>query len=166
MNEIAFAGKISESDFLVINRLATRRLNRISLIGYCAVILLILPSTLRQLENDFWPNILLLFFMIIVLPASILFMYRLAVKRAYNKNKVIQLPASGTVSDEGIRWNTDSIGAGSYSWDLFLGYRAMDALVIAYLGSNQVLYFPRRYFSSDEEWDSFREIISRNLRRQ
>jgi hypothetical protein len=161
MDNIAFEGRLTEADFRKINGLAGRKLRRF-FYGLILVIFILTAIPYRHTPFYFlyhFSPVFLIFFAIILLGY-------LQTKHAWRKSSIGKLPFKGAVSEEGITWNTEGVSSANMGWHLFLHYRESGPIILVYFGVNQVLYFLRRFFTSDADWASFRDMLSKKLRRK
>ncbi len=164
MSGIPFAGQLTERDFARINALAARK-TWLTIGAIAAAMLgawLTVGGGWREVVRDpvaaspaFVPFVLLA---ILIYPLQ-----RLAIWRQWRNNKAMQQPVSGSVSEEGITWNIQGVSNAQFAWKLLLRYRASPSLILIYQGLNQVLYFFPHYFSSEQDWSTFKEIVGRHL---
>jgi hypothetical protein len=166
MSEIPFAGQLTQRDFDQIQRLGLRGIRWIIIVAVLLVVVwnlgVIGPRELLAHPGRTaytWGPFLL------VVPA-VGFGLRVAFRRQFQTNKVLQAPVNGVVSDEAIVWSVEGLSSMRVPWQLLLKYRASNSLVLVYQSVNQTFYFPRHYFSSQSAWDSFREMVSRKLPRK
>jgi hypothetical protein len=161
MDNIAFQGQLTEADYHKINGLGTRKIVRF-FYGVNALIFLLLA--IPYLHD-------LLYFLIHFSPIFLIFVGviligYLQVHYAWKKNRIVQMPFNGFVSEDAITWNVENVSSNSIGWHLLLHYRSSKSIVVVYMGVNQILYFLPRFFASEADWLCFRDLLSKKLRRK
>ena len=166
MTEIQFAGQLTENDFRRIQSLAMRKIYAV--LGAIFVLLVVMnlaSGSWHQFATDPRGAFVTWLPILIFIPAMAL-IQSFVVRRHWRNNKTIQLPTRGGVSEEAITWNVKDVSSSRFAWDMLLKYRESDALVLVYQSLNQVLYFPRHYFATQEDWEAFRSLVRAKLRRK
>ena len=166
MTEVVFAGCLTEAEFRELQSLAMRKIWFVLAVIFLVLLGLNLLSGGGRtfVENPFaalatWTPVMLM------IPVGIA-IHRLTVRRHWKSNKILQIPVNGTVSEDEITWNVEGLSSSRLPWTLLLKYRSSESMLLIYHGVNQVLYFPRRYFQSDEEWARFQQIVASKLPRK
>ena len=69
------------------------------------------------------------------------------------------------INDIGIA-ATSNLGHLQFTWEHFKMWRENKRTIIVCLQPRQLLHFPRRLFQSAEEWETFRSILSKHLKKR
>jgi hypothetical protein len=166
MSEIRFAGQLTEQELRTITALALRKMWLVTgtLMGLLAATALTLGGW-DLFHRD--PSMAFRTFLPFMIAGPVVFLaQRFGARHQWKNNKIMQRPVNGVVSDDGIMWNIEGLSSMRAPWDLLLGYRESRELLLIYQGPNQVMYFPRRYFSCDDDWLRFRTLVSAKLARR
>ena len=160
MSEINFGGQLTEAEYRQIQALALRKFW-----GFAAVMLAVVVAwnilDFGGISNSgFWISIVPPFLFV---AGFWMLAPRIFARRQFRSNKMIQQPMSGTISEEAFTWNISNLSSSRIPWDLLLRYRKSESLILVYQSTSQVYYFPRRYFSSDQDWIDFQGILAKKL---
>ena len=162
---IRFEGTLAEREFLAMQRLASPRWVRFwpwLLIAMIAVVFATggyrnVSAEPLQTTVGFLPAAAVIAFFAIF--------QRLAVKRAWRKNALIKTPVSGQADGEGIEW-TGQYTHGRFPWAILREYRQSQDMVIVFTQPRSVLFFPRRFFATEAEWQRFVTLASGKVAKQ
>jgi hypothetical protein len=166
MQEFPFSGQLTEADYRSINRFATRRVWTVAIVLVIAIVAFnAWNGSLEESLSGLIPAILTWLPVAIIIPAFFIAL-KYSVRRHWRSNKIMQRPVSGTVSDEGIKWEVGGVSSSLVPWELCLKYRDSSDVLLIYQGVNQVFYFFPRYFANEAQWQEFRELVSRKLPRK
>ena len=164
--EIHFAGKLTESDFRRIQMLAARKVWIVFGLIFGVMLVVNLFSGMgRALAQNPVDAVITWMPIVLVIPAIVVLQW-FVMRRHWKNNRTIQQPVHGVVSDEGITWDVQDISSSKLPWHLLLRYRDTESLVLVYQALNQVFYFPRHYFSTDQDWSSFKQLVASKLPRK
>jgi Na+/melibiose symporter-like transporter len=82
--------------------------------------------------------------------------------KTFSQQKTLQVPFEGEITDE--KWHVRSeIGESRISWADFHKWKGNKNLVLVYQSDRLFNMFPRRFFISDEEFQSFKELLTRAI---
>jgi hypothetical protein len=166
MREINFAGKLTGRDFRQIQLLAMRKIWLVIGIIFVAMLVMnLINGAWREFARNPTGALVTWMPVALVLPFVFVILW-FSIRRHWRNNRTIQQPVTGTVSEDGITWNVESLSSAKFPWNFLLKYRASEALVLVYQSLNQVLYFPHHYFSNDSDWNDFRELLASKLPRK
>ena len=159
MEPIAFSGQLTEEDWSRIQALGLRKLRIVVLIFFIGLG----GYTFLTSAADLWlswgiPMLFVVFFW--------LFFLRYSVRQQWRKNKFLQKPVSGFVSDEGITWNIQDVSSTHLAWNMCLHYRERPSVILVFTGVSQAFYFLPSFFAKDHDWDEFRKVVSSKLPRK
>lgn len=84
------------------------------------------------------------------------------IKRAWESNKLLQAEASGIIDRDGLVWR-NTYSETRYPWEILLKYQEKSDFLILYVGINQAIILPRRFFHSEEDWQEFRHLVIEKL---
>ena len=88
---------------------------------------------------------------------------------AYNQVKAHKKMGQGdvryVVDDNGIS-STSNLGYVQFRWEHFKMWRESKRIIIVCLHTRQWLFFPRRLFQSAAEWETFRSILRKHLKKR
>ncbi len=76
-----------------------------------------------------------------------------------NKGNIYHSPISGVIADEGITVINQNMKT-NFLWSAFTHYIEKDGLIMIYQGKNCFNIFTRSLFTTAEEWDQFRNLLS------
>jgi hypothetical protein len=69
---------------------------------------------------------------------------------------------TGYACAEHIVWRTQFADS-AYQWQKFIRVRSSPDLILLYYSARCALYFPREFFSSDDQWAAFRALVDGKL---
>lgn len=125
-------------------------------LGFTLLKVLSLSDYIKSLGMIF--DILIILYFLVFVPK----LRERQIKRLWQNNKLIQGKISGAIDQEGIIWS-HAYGEIRYPWEILLKYREAAGIFLIYISLNQVLYFPRDFFSSKEDWQQFQQLIADKL---
>ncbi|WP_028314504.1 hypothetical protein [Desulfatibacillum aliphaticivorans] len=166
MDELKFAGRLTLNDYKVVASFSYKKLYIISALCILLVVTMDLLSGGFQVLSSRPVGTLLTWLPMLLLIPALPFMQNFALKRNWRKNKIMQLPVKGSVTEEGIKWEFVGASSVDVSWDLLLRYRESAKVVLIYSGVRQVLFFFPHYFENEAQWNSFRELVRKKLPRK
>lgn len=76
---------------------------------------------------------------------------RRAIRKAWATNASVQAPLSGSVSPEGLAFQS-VFADGQFPWSALYGYRLAPGLLLIYTSNRQVLWLLPRFFAGEAEW--------------
>ena len=160
MNEIQFAGQLTEAEFAKVNALAMRKVRlvvRCFGIGYGLINLA--SASWDQFTEQPVASIFVWLWIVLFITGGWP-VHRFLIRRHWRNNKLLQKPVCGTVSEEAISWNVEGLLSSRIPWDVFIRHRVSPSMILVYQGLNQVCYFPRHYFNSDNDWTEFHKLVA------
>jgi len=83
--------------------------------------------------------------------------------RAWKAHNALHGDITGTVGEKGIEWST-AITSSSFPWEKILKFKQLPDMTLAFYSSRCALYFPRSFFSSEEDWRHFNDTVSRHVK--
>lgn len=171
MPGLEFSGQLSENDFKAINALIVRK-------GLIATVMCLLAFTIliiwnAGLRSALWDPSTGIVISSTFAIVSALFVKRWIARRRWGRDKILQQPIRGTVSEDGIDWGVEGFSPLHIPWDSLVRYRESAGIVLltAYLVVSQahhfqIYYFFPGYFSGESEWQQFRELVVKELPRK
>ena len=82
-----------------------------------------------------------------------------------NPNSQLRMPRSGEITEEQI-----STSGPNYSnvtrWDLYINYRLSDNVIALYTSRNCFNIFPRSMFATEDDWQSFVEMVKTKVKKK
>lgn len=165
---IAFKGQLTEEDWRLVNRLVARRSSRWVLAFALVVVLLVaMPlwtwGSLTTRPDLFLVRAAPLLALFVIWALMLALLPRFVTRYHWRRNKILQQPVRGTVSQAGIDITVENISTVHLPWELLLKYREGKDLLLVYQGPNQVMYFFRKYFATEADWQAVRALVARKL---
>ena len=154
--DIAFAGTISETDYLAAVRTIRGETGRpilaiIMLVGMVAL-LVVNSSTIAAFLVALWLAITL---------EGLLFS-RLYVRRAVRTGPAVLTPMEGTADANGIR-SESAIGSLNAPWTTFYKRVVTDDHVLPFMSSRIFYLYPRHFLGTDDDWATFCGYVTEAL---
>lgn len=84
---------------------------------------------------------------------------------AYASNKSLQGVVTGAITETSIRLRT-SEARSELKWTLFTRMKESQDIVLLYQNNYNYHYFPKKFFASDADWQSFRDLAARQTRQK
>ena len=86
-------------------------------------------------------------------------------RRIFDTSKTLHLPFQANADDEALQVSTE-LGSMRYPWPLFYSVKLEESLVLLYISLAHIYIFDPSFFSSDDEWRSFRTLVSSKVKTQ
>lgn len=153
---ISFSGRLDQHDLAKILRLHNKLSPFAIVWRLFAMLGISLGATLATQAGQIFPVAFALFLILIL---AYPFWAPLTAGYAYSQNKALQDLVVGTITETSIRLQT-SEARSEIKWTLFNKLKESQEIVLLYQNSNSYLYFPRKFFASDADWQAFRELAS------
>jgi hypothetical protein len=162
MTSIPFGGQLTEAEFTRLQWLTTHWLAKyLGWIILAAGAMAMATGGWRVVAEDPWGQairaIVPLLFVAFAFIAP-----RRAIKKAWRQNALIKGPVSGVADESGLDWKSAFV-TGRFPWEVLLKHKQTKDMVLLFTAPNSVLYFPKEFFTNEESWQAFRELVARRL---
>ncbi|WP_176557807.1 YcxB family protein [Sporolactobacillus terrae] len=152
-----FGGRLTYKEFKTFNRFHLKRIVQISFITLWITVFLI------NLTNKSWiPSLTISLIIAILTILLIKILLNARVRKEFRSDQVLKKDAQFVVYDSGItilRENSKT----HYDWTAISSFQQYKALFLLYVSKNKAIVIPRRYFSSVQEIQLFKQLIAKNL---
>ncbi len=98
--------------------------------------------------------------------AVVLFFYfinKSRIKKVYNQTPELQYPISGEISGDGFKIS-NQVGNAIIDWNDITNYKFNDKIIILYRGPCLMNILANSFFSSSQELDLAKQVITKNIR--
>jgi hypothetical protein len=85
-----------------------------------------------------------------------------APRKLLASNRLLQLPIRGAVSETGV-WTETEHTRSDLPWELFLRRKIGKDIVLLYSSIQAAKVFPREFFTSEEDWQAFVELVRQRV---
>ena len=150
--KVEFQGTIDRETYLRASRLGLRQtgITRILylILGFVLIGTVVVPlaqgGRIAPWPTVIWGSVLLLLEVLL----------RYGVRQAFKSNKALQSPITGSATEEGVQISS-AIGQAQIPWDMFFKAVTSTTIVLLYQSQSVFHIFPREFFSSSDDWDTF-----------
>jgi hypothetical protein len=163
--ELKFSGQLNEREYRAIVGVTARRVWIVS--GTSIALLVAANLSLTgpvPLSEDLAGAALSWLPAALVVPVLVI-AHSSTVRRQWRNNRLIQMPISGMVAEDGILWNVEGVSSARLPWALLSRYREGAGGLLVYHGTSQVFYFFPRFFAGESDWQEFRRMVGMKLPR-
>lgn len=84
-------------------------------------------------------------------------------KRAWKAQGALHGEITGTVGEQGIEWTTATMTS-KFPWAKILKYKQLSDMTLTFYSPRCAFYFPRDFFSSDEDWRQFNDTVATHVK--
>lgn len=134
-------------------------LNSFSVVAYFVILLLIT-------KNYSTTNISVLAGTAVILAAVLWYMTKSSLvkksKKAFATDSLAQQPQSYSISDEGIKYVSEA-GTGQVKWEEIHKIGETMSLFVFFVSSNRALIIPKRYFQSEQDKTTFKDLARKYM---
>ncbi|HEV3272555.1 MAG TPA: YcxB family protein [Candidatus Methylacidiphilales bacterium] len=82
--------------------------------------------------------------------------------KIFSQQKTLQIPYECRITDEKLYGHSE-IGESRMSWEDFHKWKGNEKLILVYQSDRIFHMFPRRWFASDDEFQSFKNLLTRTI---
>lgn len=162
---ILFRGTVTSKQFSSIQQALLPWWARAYVVAPCIVYVFIFAGKNLQtmLANpiEIIANLLTASFVLLVSWAMIAY----GRKRAWRMNNEVHGEISGSLSDAGVEWNT-AFTSTNYPWAKLIKMRESPQMILLFYSARCAFYFPRHFFSTEDEWQAARSMFAVALTRE
>ena len=165
--ELQFEGALTRDEFLSASKLGSRPLAKkrgvitfdlwpvLIAVGVVLAIAGIWQATQMQRTYIIW--------VVLGLILSILGMkLRTVPQKLWEQNETLRVQREGKITEDAVEIHTP-LGQSRLLWTNFIGYGEYRDTVVLFQNTALGVPFPKRFFKSEAEWDSFRAMVTRKL---
>lgn len=173
--EIRFEGALTKDEFLSISKLGqsyrgqSKNLTPVNM----SVVLMVVGASLAAIGAWLWTvfkqqtsvsglSISLLLIILGVLAIGFGVKLRGVWSKVWEQNEALRSHREGTITDQGLEVHTP-FGQTKLQWQELSGYGEYDGILVLYQGTTTGYPIPRRFFESEDGWQSALSIVTERL---
>jgi hypothetical protein len=161
---ITFSGRVTQKDLEHIYRLGTPQKAWFTVFSVVMLILVSIITIYTAITDIFTPGMLMPLFIFVYLATYPLWIPLSAARKAYRSQPAFREEISGSITEESIQIKLSNAESTS-GWGYFTSVKRSPDMVLLDQGHNVFNFFPRSFFASDADWNTFLAFLNEKILR-